>query len=44
VVLHWLMQEGNNYLQRVKRDFGAEVQRKRLKFGLQAPSMASREG
>ncbi len=44
VVLHWLMQEGNNYLQRVKRDFGAEVQRKRLKFGLQAPSMARREG
>ena len=36
VVLHWLMHEGGAYLERVKRDFSAEVQRKRLKLGLQA--------
>jgi hypothetical protein len=35
VVLHWLAVKGDEYLQRVKRDFSLEVQRKRLKFGLQ---------
>jgi hypothetical protein len=28
--------KGEAYLERVQRDFSAEVQRKRLKFGLQA--------
>jgi len=36
VVLHWLAMKGEAYLERVQRDFSAEVQRKRLKFGLQA--------
>jgi hypothetical protein len=36
VVLHWVMQQGGDYLERVERDFSAEVQRKRVKFGLQA--------
>jgi hypothetical protein len=36
VVLHWLAMKGNEFLERVGRDFSAEVQRKRLKFGLQA--------
>jgi hypothetical protein len=36
VVLHWLALQGDAYLERVKRDFSAEVQRKRLKFGLQS--------
>jgi len=35
MVLHWLMREGSAYLERVERDFSAEVQRKRVKFGLQ---------
>jgi hypothetical protein len=35
VVLHWLAMRGDAYLERVKRDFSLEVQRKRLKFGLQ---------
>jgi hypothetical protein len=33
VVLHWLMERGEEYLQREERDFSAEVQRKRVKFG-----------
>ena len=36
VVLHWLIGKGGDYLERVGRDFSAEVQRKRVKFGLQA--------
>jgi hypothetical protein len=36
VVLHWLVGKGDDYLERVGRDFSTEVQRKRLKFGLQA--------
>src|SRR5258708_6294825 len=36
VVLHWLVGIGADYLERVGRDFSAEVQRKRIKFGLQA--------
>ena len=36
IVLHWLVGKGSHYLERVGRDFSAEVQRKRLKFGLQA--------
>ena len=36
IVLHWLVGKGSQYLERVGRDFSAEVQRKRLKFGLQA--------
>jgi hypothetical protein len=35
VVLHWLAMSGGDYLERVGRDFSAEVQRKRVKFGLQ---------
>jgi hypothetical protein len=35
VVLHWLAMKGDAYLERVKRDFSAEVQRKRVKIGLQ---------
>jgi len=34
VFLHWLAQHGQAYLERKERDFGAEVQRKRVKFGL----------
>jgi hypothetical protein len=34
-VLHWLVGKGDEYLERVGRDFSAEVQRKRIKFGLQ---------
>jgi hypothetical protein len=33
VVLHWLAIRGNEYLERVDRDFGMEVQRKRTRFG-----------
>ena len=33
-VLFWGVEDA--YLERVKRDFSAEVQRKRLKFGLQS--------
>lgn len=33
VVLHWLMGRGEEYLERVGRNFAAEVQRKRVKFG-----------
>jgi hypothetical protein len=35
VVLHWLAIKGQEYLERVDRDFGAEIIRKRVKFGLQ---------
>jgi hypothetical protein len=35
VVLHWLVGKGDEYLERVGRDFSTEVQRKRVKFGLQ---------
>jgi hypothetical protein len=35
MVLHWLAVNGHTYLERVDRDFGAEVQRKRVKLGLQ---------
>jgi hypothetical protein len=34
VVLHWLVETGQDYLDRVDRDFSAEVQRKRLRFGI----------
>ena len=34
--LHWLAEYGQGYLERKELDFGAEVQRKRVKFGLQA--------
>src|SRR6266566_1386083 len=30
VVLHWLAKSGGDYLERVKRDFSVEVQRKRM--------------
>ena len=33
VVLHWLAIEGQDYLDRVDRDFSAEIQRKRVKIG-----------
>lgn len=36
VVLHWLAVRGDDYLERAKRDFSVEVQRKRIKFGLQS--------
>lgn len=36
VVLHWLMGRGSDYLKRTERDFAEEVQRKRVKLGLQA--------
>jgi len=36
VFLHWLARHGQAYLDRKDLDFGAEVQRKRVKFGLQA--------
>ena len=35
VFLHWLAKHGEAYLERKDLDFGAEVQRKRIKFGLQ---------
>ncbi len=34
VVLHWLMERGQAYLERVDRDFAAEVRRKRVKLGV----------
>jgi len=34
--LHWLALHGQAYLEREEREFGTEVQRKRIKFGLQA--------
>ena len=34
--LHWLAEHGQDYLERKELDFGEEVQRKRVKFGLQA--------
>lgn len=34
VFLHWFAQKGESYLHRLGRDFGAEVQRKRIKFGV----------
>ena len=34
VVLHWLAEEGEKYLQRLDRDFAREVLRKRSKFGV----------
>ncbi len=34
VFLHWFAEKGMDYLKRLDRDFGAEVQRKRLKFGV----------
>jgi hypothetical protein len=37
VVLHWLAMKGEAYLERMQRDFSAEVQRKRVKLGLQTP-------
>jgi hypothetical protein len=33
--LHWLAVNGSEHLERREMDFGAEVQRKRVKFGLQ---------
>lgn len=38
IVLHWLAVSGSHYLERVDRDFSAEVQRKRVKLGLQVAS------
>ena len=38
MVLDWFRIEGTNYLERVGWDFGSEVQRKRVKLGLQAKS------
>jgi hypothetical protein len=35
VVLHWLAMKGQEYLERVDRDFSAEIARKRVKLGLQ---------
>jgi hypothetical protein len=35
VVLHWLAVKGQDYLDRVDRDFSAEIQRKRVKLGLE---------
>jgi hypothetical protein len=35
VVLHWLAIDGEKYLDRVGRDFSAEIQRKRVRLGLQ---------
>jgi hypothetical protein len=32
--LHWLAENGQTFLERKERDFGMEVQRKRVKFGL----------
>jgi hypothetical protein len=37
VFLHWLVRHGQAYLERKELDFGAEVQRKRVKFGLHVP-------
>ncbi len=34
MVLHWVAQEGPDYLQRIERDFAEEVQRKRVRFGM----------
>ncbi len=34
LVLHWVAQAGPEYLQRIERDFAAEVQRKRVRFGV----------
>jgi len=39
--LHWLAEYGQDYLERKELDFGEEVQRKRVKFGLQT---AARNG
>ena len=36
VFLHWLAVNGQTYLERKEREFGTEVQRKLVKFGLQA--------
>ena len=38
VVLHWLAMKGQEYLERVDRDFSAEIARKRIKLGLQVAS------
>ena len=35
MVLHWLANSGQEYLDRVERDFSAEIVRKRVKLGLQ---------
>ena len=35
VFLHWLATNGQAYMERKERDFSTEVQRKRVKFGLQ---------
>jgi hypothetical protein len=35
MVLHWLSVKGDEYLERVDRDFGMEVQRKRTRFGVE---------
>lgn len=34
VFLYWLAKHGQAYLEHKERDFGMEVQRKRVKFGL----------
>ena len=41
VFLHWLAKNGQAYLERKERDFGSEVQRKRVKFGLQPSEMGT---
>jgi hypothetical protein len=39
VVLHWLAMKVNDYLERVERDFAAEVRRKRVRLGLQVATV-----
>jgi hypothetical protein len=34
VFLHWFAEKGTDYLKRLERDFGIEVQRKRVRFGV----------
>ncbi|HEX4208342.1 MAG TPA: hypothetical protein VHZ51_29885, partial [Ktedonobacteraceae bacterium] len=34
MVLHWIAQAGPEYLERIDRDFAAEVERKRVRFGV----------
>jgi hypothetical protein len=40
-MLHWLAMKGQEYLERVDRDFSAEIMRKRVKLGLQVASRES---
>ncbi len=36
MVLHWIAEEGPEYLKRIDRDFAQEVQRKRVRFGVRS--------